>query len=126
MQKLFSLALLLLVLGCSSPSSAQAPRTTTPQETQQLLAQSGVVLLDVRTPVEFGAGHLKGARNVNFLSTDFPDVVAKLDPNATYVLYCASGNRSGKAAALMQEKGFKNVVNAGGFNSLKEAGLPTE
>lgn len=126
MHKLFSLAFLLLVLGCSSPSSAQAPRTVTPKETQQLLAQPGVVLLDVRTPVEFGAGHLKGARNVNFLSTDFADVVAKLDPNATYVLYCASGNRSGKAAALMQEKGFKNVVNAGGFSSLKEGGLPTE
>ncbi|KUG07686.1 rhodanese-like domain-containing protein [Solirubrum puertoriconensis] len=118
--------MLLLVLGCSSPSSAQATRTVTPKETQQLLNQPGTVLIDVRTPVEFGAGHLKGARNINFLSTDFDGQVAKLDPNATYVLYCASGNRSGKAATRMQEKGFKNVANAGGFASLKDGGLPAE
>jgi rhodanese-related sulfurtransferase len=91
-----------------------------------MLAKPGTVLLDVRTPAEFAAGHVRGARNINFLSTDFPDVVAQLDPSVTYILYCKSGNRSSQAGTLMMQKGFKNVVNAGGFEALKAGGLPTE
>ncbi|TGE04262.1 rhodanese-like domain-containing protein [Hymenobacter fodinae] len=93
---------------------------------QQALAQSGVVLLDVRTPEEFAAGHLSNARNVNFRAADFAAQVSQLDPTKTYVLYCASGNRSGKAAALFQEKGIKKVLNAGAFKTLQEGGLKAE
>ncbi|GAB2942589.1 hypothetical protein GCM10027048_04010 [Hymenobacter coalescens] len=120
----YCLALALAATACSA--QAQTAPTVTPAQTQQQLAKPGVILLDVRTPAEFGAGHLRGARNVNFLSTDFADQVAKLDPNATYVLYCKSGNRAGQAGTLMLQNGFKNVVNAGGFEALKAGGLPTE
>ncbi|OON70046.1 rhodanese-like domain-containing protein [Hymenobacter sp. CRA2] len=116
-----------LALATSVASAhAQTAPTATPQQTQQLLTKPGVVLLDVRTPTEFAAGHLRGARNVNFLSTDFADQVAKLDPGATYVLYCKSGNRSSQAIALMQQKGFKQLFNAGGFEALKAGGLTAE
>lgn len=120
---LFSLALL---LGSAACAQAQNTPTVAPAQAQEMLARPGVVLLDVRTPSEFAAGHLSGARNVNFLSTDFPDQVAKLDPNTTYVLYCKSGNRAGQAGTLMLQKGFKNVVNAGGFEGLKAGGMKTE
>lgn len=120
---LFSLALL---FGAASCAQAQSAPTVAPAQAQEMLAKPGVVLLDVRTSSEFAAGHLQGARNVNFLSTDFPDQVAKLDPNATYVLYCKSGNRASQAGTLMLQKGFKNVVNAGGFEGLKAAGLKAE
>ncbi|WP_400190815.1 rhodanese-like domain-containing protein [Hymenobacter sp. B81] len=116
----------LLATAAAGSTTACAQQQADPKQTQALLAKPGVVLLDVRTPAEFSTGHLRGARNLNFLSTDFTDQVARLDPNATYVLYCASGNRSGKAAALMQQNGFRHVVNAGGFPALKEGGLPTE
>jgi phage shock protein E len=93
---------------------------------RQTLAQPGVVLLDVRTPEEFSSGHLRNARNINFRAADFATQVSQLDPTKTYVLYCASGNRSGKAAVLFQEKGIKNVINAGGFKTLQESDLRTE
>ncbi|MBC6609648.1 rhodanese-like domain-containing protein [Hymenobacter sp. BT507] len=113
-------ALAFTQLSCSSNSSV------TPTETAALLQKPDVVVLDVRTPEEYADGHLAGARNIDFKSSDFDDRIAQLDKSKTYVLYCASGNRSGKTAKLMTEKGFPKVENAGGFKDLKTAGLATE
>ena len=99
---------------------------TPPATVVEMLKKPRTVLLDVRTPEEFAAGHVKGAENLNFRAPDVREQVAKLDKEQTYVLYCASGNRSGQTLKLMEEAGFKNVVNAGGFKDLKAAGLPAE
>ncbi|NVO84424.1 rhodanese-like domain-containing protein [Hymenobacter terrestris] len=89
-------------------------------EVKKTLRQPNVVLLDVRTPEEFATGHLPGAGNVDFRAPDLAAQLQKLDPSKTYVLYCASGNRSNKTALLMQEKGFKHVMNAGAYKDLKD------
>ncbi|MFT2008023.1 rhodanese-like domain-containing protein [Pontibacter sp. 13R65] len=86
--------------------------------------KKNTVLVDVRTPAEFEGGHLQGAQNADFLSHEFQEAMQQWDKSKTYYLYCASGNRSGKAAKLMEEAGFKRVFNIGGFKDLKEAGLP--
>lgn len=83
------------------------------------------VVLDVRTPAEFAGGHLAGSENVDFMAPDFRERVEGLDRDRTYYLYCRSGTRSGKAAALMQEMGFSEVYNVGGFEKLAEAGAET-
>ena len=80
------------------------------------------IVLDVRTPEEFAAGHLQRAQNLNFRAADFSQQLSKLNPKGRYVLYCATGNRSGKAAALLQQQGITNVINAGAYNDLKAAG----
>ena len=72
-------------------------------------------VVDVRTPAEFAEGHLDGAVNIDFESGNFASEIAKLDPTGTYVLYCRSGNRAGKALSQMQTLGFTNVTNAGGL-----------
>jgi phage shock protein E len=95
-------------------------------EAKKLVKTRGVVVLDVRTPEEFSTGHLRGAQNLNFRDPNFPTLLAGLDTAKTYVLYCASGNRSGKAAVLMQEKGFRRLVNAGAYKDLKAAGVKTQ
>ncbi|TGE24532.1 rhodanese-like domain-containing protein [Hymenobacter aquaticus] len=114
--------------GQPAAPAAVAPSRpiTPPAETQRLLRKRNVVVLDVRTPEEFATGHLAGAQNLNFRDPNFPTQLAALDTTKTYVLYCASGNRSGKAAVLMQEKGFRKLVNAGAFKDLKAAGMKTE
>ncbi|MBX0289842.1 rhodanese-like domain-containing protein [Hymenobacter sp. HSC-4F20] len=117
------------LLSLASPGCSQTGPglpITPPATVQQQLTQPNTVLLDVRSPEEFAAGHLTGARNLDFRAADFAGQVARLDPNQTYVLYCASGNRSGKAAVLMQGQGFTKVVNAGGFETLKSSGLPVQ
>lgn len=72
------------------------------------------VLLDVRTNQEFAAGRIQGAQQLNFYDSNFKEDLAKLDPNVPIFVYCRSGNRSGKAAKMMKELGFKAVYNLEG------------
>ncbi len=88
--------------------------------------EAGAPVLDVRTAEEYEGGHVAGARNANVLADNFRQQVDDLDRDQTVYVYCASGHRSGRAAKVMQDMGFERVVNAGGFNSLAQAGAPTE
>ena len=115
-----------LAQNAPQPATAPVPTMVDAATTTELIQQSNVVLLDVRTPTEYATGHVHGARNLDFRASDFVWQVGQLDTAKTYVLYCASGNRSGQAIQLMQEKGFKKVVNAGSFKALKASGLPTK
>jgi hypothetical protein len=74
----------------------------------------GAVLLDVRTPAEFNAGHIAGASNIDFENQLFAEEIKKLDPTKTYFVYCRSGNRSGLAVSLMKTQGFTHLVDLKG------------
>lgn len=87
------------------------------------VAEPSFVVLDVRTPAEYASRHVKGAVNLNFYAADFAVQLAALDRQKTYLVYCASGSRSGQAATQMHVLGFAEVYNlAGGFGTL--AALP--
>ncbi|GAA4442734.1 hypothetical protein GCM10023188_42770 [Pontibacter saemangeumensis] len=98
------------------------------QETKALLAQQAdVVILDVRTPAEYEAGHLQGARLMDIYAADFQERLQALDPTKTYLVYCAVGGRSREALQLMGQLGFQQVYDASeGFSALKTAGVPVE
>ena len=135
MKRLSFLLVAGLAAACNQQQPAQsaatpAPAATAPTATaptaaintpaaKQLLAKSGTEVLDVRTPVEFMTGHLGQARNLNVNDDDFAQQVAKLDTSKAYVVYCRSGKRSSKAADIMYQKGFRHVVNGGGYDDLK-------
>lgn len=93
-----------------------------PKAASELIANGNAAVLDVRMPEEFATGHLQNARNINFRAPDFAQQLAKLNPQGTYLVYCASGNRSGQAVAQMRKKGFRKATNAGGYKDLKAAG----
>lgn len=77
------------------------------------------VVLDVRTPGEFAPRRVKGALNLNFHAADFATQLAALDRTTTFLVYCASGNRSGQAVNQMRSLGFMEVYNlTGGFGTL--------
>lgn len=97
-----------------------------PAEFRNDYQQGTAELIDVRTPGEYGGGHLRGAKNYDFLGGEFTRVMNGLDRNRTYYLYCASGNRSGTAAQMMLNAGFTRVYNIGGYGELASAGLPVE
>jgi len=67
------------------------------------------IILDVRTPSEYNAGHIDGATNVNYNASDFVEKLNKLDKTDIYLLYCASGNRSSRALKKMKELGFTKI-----------------
>jgi rhodanese-related sulfurtransferase len=106
------IASLLLVTGCSS--SALGVTNMNVSEFSQKIKEAGVVTLDVRTPAEFAEGHIEGARLIDFQSGNFEGEIAGLDKEATYAVYCRSGNRSGQAVAIMHDAGFHNVYNLEG------------
>ena len=82
------------------------------------------VIVDVRTPAEYATGHLDGAVNIDFQSPSFDDVVADLDSDADYVVYCQSGNRSAQAVSVMEDADLA-VQDAGGIDeAAKATGLP--
>ena len=87
--------------------------------------QQGAVLLDVRTPAEFAAGHLAGAKNLDVQATTFATQLAALDKTARYVVYCRTGHRSTVAGQQMLAAGFTKVVDlAGGITAWTAAGNP--
>ncbi|MBC6607980.1 rhodanese-like domain-containing protein [Hymenobacter sp. BT188] len=106
----------------STPASGAVDAVTA----AKLIKQPNVVVLDVRTPAEYATGHVRGAKNVDFRAPDFAQQIAQLDTTKMYMLYCASGNRSGQASKLMKAKGFAKVVDAGAFKTLQADGLKTE
>jgi len=83
-------------------------------EFSKKIIESGVVILDVRTPGEFAEGFIEGAQNIDFQSENFENEIAALDKKATYAIYCRSGNRSGQAAKIMHDAGFHDVYNLDG------------
>jgi len=97
------------------------------KEAAKLVAKSEVIVLDVRTPVEFSAGHIGGATNIDFLAGDFSERLAKLDREKCYLVHCASGGRSTKALPQLSKLGFKRIVHLdGGFKAWQAAGNPVE
>lgn len=141
MQKLFLLPALMLLLACTTePAASDAvsanklPAETAvtaeihhlgSQEVKNLLTQERVVVVDVRTPAEFAEGHLQRAQLIDWYAPDFAERIKALDPAQPYLLYCASGGRSGEASKMMLGLGFTHVYNATeGFIALKQAGVP--
>ena len=72
---------------------------------------SGLVILDVRTPEEYAAGHLENAINIDYRASTFKDELGKLDKSKSYLVYCGSGKRSLESVKIMTELGFSHVYN---------------
>ena len=93
---------------------------------QENEGNSDFVIMDVRTPEEYSNEHIAGSILLDFNADDFEAGLDKLDKNKTFLLYCRSGNRSGKAADIMSELAFTDVYDIdGGINQWKAEGYPT-
>jgi rhodanese-related sulfurtransferase len=105
--------------------STGGPWVNTAQATH-LINREDALVVDVREPGEYGAGHILGARNVPLSRVgDAADLGKRKD--RPLILYCDSGDRSGKAASALKKQGFERVVNlSGGIGAWQQAGLPVE
>jgi rhodanese-related sulfurtransferase len=80
------------------------------------------VILDVREPEEWAAGHVEGATHVPL--GEVPQRLGELpDADPLYVI-CRSGNRSGRAVAWLGQQGVETVNVAGGMRAWAAAGRP--
>jgi phage shock protein E len=72
------------------------------------------IILDVRTPMEFQEGHLKGAVLLDFYSRTIQADIDALDKSKEYLIYCKSGARSASACTYMAQSEFAKVTNMEG------------
>jgi phage shock protein E len=124
MKKVFALiSSLILLVGCSTSTAGVTNMNVV--EFSKKITESGVVILDVRTPGEFAEGFIEGAQMIDFQSGNFEAEIGTLDKDVTYAVYCRSGNRSGQAVKIMQDAGFLNLFNLeGGVIDWANQGMP--
>jgi rhodanese-related sulfurtransferase len=111
MKKLLGVLLVSVITLTACGGSGGKVSDLTVSQFATKIADKGIVLIDVRRPEEFAAGHIAGATNLNFESGTFETDLQKLDKSKSYALYCRSGNRSGQATAIMVKDGFTHVFN---------------
>ena len=94
-------------------------------EATHLINREDALVIDVRDPGEYGAGHILGAKNVPLSRLNDAEVAKRKD--RPLIVYCEGGDRSGKAIAALKKQGFTRVVNlSGGLRAWQQAGLPVE
>jgi rhodanese-related sulfurtransferase len=105
--------------------SAGGPWVNTAEATH-LINREDAMVVDVREPAEYGAGHILGAKNVPLSRVGDAAELAKRREKPL-IVYCDSGDRASKALALLKKQGFSRVVNlSGGLGGWQQAGLPVE
>lgn len=108
--------LMLLFIGIFSFSCAQISSKPITEVSQNEI--NSVILVDVRTPEEFEAGHLENAININWFDTDFANRISEIRKEETIYVYCKKGGRSAKAQQLLDSLGYKKVINLeGGYDA---------
>lgn len=112
--------------GTLAPPPGEVVRLAAPTVAAFLAETPGAVVLDVRTPAEVAVtGRLDGADVVPYAPGFTERAVEAIEPGQPVVLYCASGGRSARAARLLADAGVGQVIDAGAFGALAEAGIPT-
>jgi len=112
-----------------SHSSENSSKTISPKMASDLIAKHknnpDFVILDVRTPHEFKSGHIEKAILLDYYSKTYTDELKRLDKSKTYLIYCRSGNRSGKTLDLIIDMGFNHAYNMDkGIRGWRSKGFP--
>jgi rhodanese-related sulfurtransferase len=144
MKRLF---LLLLIISAYAIAACSAPATTAPivagsapsstinidnlplnvdvATVRALQERDDVVLIDVREPEEYAAGHITGVRLIPM--GEVPSRLNEIPTDKTVIVTCRSGNRSGQITDFLRRNGFTRVHNMqGGLLAWQEAGYPVE
>ncbi len=99
----------------------------TAQGAVQLINRQRAVVVDVREPEEFAAGHVTGAKNVPLDQLEQKLPAAVKNKSLPLLLICATGARAQRAVATAKKLGYEQAqAVAGGLKSWKDANLPVE
>ena len=119
------LTYLLATLGLTTACGQQNFENADVQEFAELIADSNVVVLDVRTAAEFAEGHIQRAILIDQGQSDFMEKAkATLPTDKTIAVYCRSGRRSANAAGRLADVGYKCVNLKGGIIAWQGANMP--
>ena len=118
------LATLLLLLP-TLMLAAEPVKHVKADEAAQIIADGKVAIIDVRTPDEFKDGHIKGAKNIDIMSSDFEAQLSKLDKTQPTLVHCQAGGRSTRALKTFEKLGFTHLIHLDdGFGGWQAASKP--
>ena len=119
MKKLIPILLsALMITGCAGTSNnhTNTYRSITMDEAVTMMAQeTGYIILDVRRPDEFAAGHIPNAINVPNETIGTAEIPELPNKDQLIMVYCRSGRRSKEASAKLVKLGYTNIVEFGGI-----------
>ncbi len=96
-------------------------------EATQLINRQDALVLDVREQAEYAQSHILNSRGLPLSQIEARIADIEKFKDKPVIVYCATGNRSSAAAALMRKHGFSSVFNlSGGFAAWQQAGLPVQ
>ena len=92
-----------------------------------LINRQDALVLDVRDPGDYGAGHILGAKNLPLARVEEGAGEIAKRKDRPVIVYDEDGQRTAKAAAALKRQGFTQVANlSGGIGAWRQAGLPVE
>lgn len=113
-----------VIVGCSKDETTSADGIKAMKGDEVVKLNSGkkkddILIIDVRSPEEYKAGHIPNAININI--DEFESRLNEIEDLKDFpiILYCNSGNKSGKAAEILVNNGFKDVTNAQGVKEFE-------
>jgi rhodanese-related sulfurtransferase len=118
-------ALLLLVTAFAF--AADPAKHVKADEASKIIAEGKTLVVDVRTADEFKDGHIKGAKNIDIMASDFEAQLTKLDKTQPTLVHCQAGGRSMRALKVFEKLGFTHLIHLDeGFGGWEAAGKPVE
>lgn len=121
---ILALTALALLMACKKEQKTGTEQVA-PVAFEQEMKNDAGQLVDVRMPKEYKEGHIEGAKNLHIYDQDFQQRLDSLDKDETVYVYCKAGARSAEAVQVMEQKGFKHIVELeGGLDAWNQAGKP--
>ena len=113
------LLVILLLAGCAETTGGENDATyrqiTMSEAVEMMASESDYIILDVRRPDEFSAGHIPNAVNIPNESIGADEIDELPDKDRLILVYCRSGNRSKQASEKLVRLGYANIVEFGGI-----------
>ncbi len=114
MKQLFILFVTITAFAACNAQS-EGVKNLSQQDLTAKLQEKNTVLIDVRTSIEVAGGYIPESEYfIDINGANFEQKIAELDTTKTYVIYCRSGARSGRAASYMSQNSFTEVYNLEG------------
>lgn len=108
-------ALLLAGCGASAQDNLGYRQITMEEAAKRMEQEPAAIILDVRRPDEYQAGHIPGAINIPNETIGSEALPQLPDKDQTILVYCRSGNRSKQASEKLAALGYTQVLEFGGI-----------
>jgi phage shock protein E len=122
MYRLFSLIAILfsIVIAACTPSANVSNIAPDTYVSDFVSADQEHVLIDVRTPQEFSTGYISGA--INIPVDELASRISEIPEGMPVIVYCRSGNRSARAASILNSNNYNEIYDLGGVIQWQQAG----